>query len=531
MESQVLAARGIGGYRQYRIPAMAVTPSGRIIVLFDGRADFDDLPGPIDLLIRISDDNGLNWSEQKEFRKHEGISGFGDASIVIDPTYGAAGRILVFYQATKLAGFFESDFGSEIDNPQISHIALAKSDDDGMTWSHEIVTGQLKDQGTQGIFASSGMGGQIKIGAYAGRLLQTFVLRREKELLSAIAYSDDHGDTWHLGAEIAGGNETAIAGLDDGSVMVHSRARPFRLSGISLDGGSTLNSLVPDIALPDPSDNGSLTSLRSGALICTHNHDSDLRHRTVLKRSFDSGRTWPEVVLLEAESSAYSTACELADGTIGVLFERHAYTELVFSRINAQDFSDTQELLGKEVFSGDIEFIFVPRYIRPGRKEISSIPRLQIQPKVPVTDMSQWPLFERKEVGPVGGSTSGDSLFTSAEYDLMLGLITPGLHLDDEIRISGRFANHKTASLHNVKILDSFGNLIEERGELLAAERIVFLDVRQLVSAYDLAKKSVDIRLKWSANTSNTGLKDTTLISGEFTKIISTETGLPVTTN
>jgi sialidase-1 len=34
MEQQVLAVRGVGGYRQYRIPAMAVTPSGRIIALY-----------------------------------------------------------------------------------------------------------------------------------------------------------------------------------------------------------------------------------------------------------------------------------------------------------------------------------------------------------------------------------------------------------------------------------------------------------------------------------------------------------------
>ena len=105
MNQQVLAVRGVGGYRQYRIPAMAVTNSGRLIAIYDARADFDDLPGPVDLVIRTSDDNGAYWSKQEVFRKHEGISGFGDASIVIDPSCGKHGRIIVLYQWTRIADF------------------------------------------------------------------------------------------------------------------------------------------------------------------------------------------------------------------------------------------------------------------------------------------------------------------------------------------------------------------------------------------------------------------------------------------
>ena len=44
-----LALRGEGGYRQYRIPALSVTKSGRLIAIYDGRADFDDLPQAVSL--------------------------------------------------------------------------------------------------------------------------------------------------------------------------------------------------------------------------------------------------------------------------------------------------------------------------------------------------------------------------------------------------------------------------------------------------------------------------------------------------
>jgi sialidase-1 len=203
-----LALRGEGGYRQYRIPALSVTKSGRLIAIYDGRADFDDLPAPIDLLIRTSDDNGSSWSEQSIFRAHEGVSGYGDASIIVDPSYGDLGRIIVLYQFTQHAGFFESTLGTNLDDPNIAQIARSISDDDGKTWRHDFITDQLKDSQTPGIFATSGMGTQISSGEFSGRLLQTFVLRRENQLLSAIGFSDDHGDTWKLGAIIPNGNET-----------------------------------------------------------------------------------------------------------------------------------------------------------------------------------------------------------------------------------------------------------------------------------------------------------------------------------
>ena len=107
MELQVLAERGVDGYRQYRIPSMAVTLSGRVVAIYDGRPNFDDLPSPVDLVIRFSDDNGISWSDQKVFRDHYDISGYGDASIIIDPNWGDQGRILVFSQLTHEAGFFE----------------------------------------------------------------------------------------------------------------------------------------------------------------------------------------------------------------------------------------------------------------------------------------------------------------------------------------------------------------------------------------------------------------------------------------
>jgi len=486
MNQQVLAVRGVGGYRQYRIPAMAVTTSGRIIATYDARADFDDLPGPVDLVIRTSDDNGASWSEQKIFRQHEGISGFGDASIIVDPSFGANGRIIVLYQWTKIAGFFESKLGTDLEDPLISQIARSISDDDGITWRHDVITEQLKDDKTPGIFATSGMGGRISSGEFAGRLLQTFVLRREFELLSAIGFSDDHGENWCLGALIPGGNETAIAGLNDGSVLIHSRATPYRISGRSVDGGASLTVLEPDLALPDPSDNGSLTVLSSGDVICTHNHDPDLRRNTVMKRSTDAGRTWSSAICIEADSSAYSTACELADGSIGVLYERNAYQEIVFAKFSKSEFQPIDSVVNQTVHSTDIEFTVVPRYIRPGRnQEVEA--QLANAPTVPEVNMSIFNIKERKEVGPAGGTTSGDSLFTTEELDEILGPIKPGLHEGDEVRFSARISNQLSCPVVNLKITDRLDEEIYEIDTVAAGSKECVLDIRQKVTSNDVS--------------------------------------------
>jgi sialidase-1 len=497
MEQQVLAQRGHGGYRQYRIPAMAVTPSGRIITIYDARFDFDDLPAPVDLVIRTSDDNGSTWSEQKLFREHHGVAGYGDASIVVDPSFGDHGRIIVFYQYTQLAGFFESTVGTDVTDPLVAQIGISKSDDDGESWNHGYITDQLKSENTFGIFATSGMGGRIAHGEYQGRLLQTFVLR-ESELFSRIGFSDDHGETWQLGAKIPGGNETAITSLPDGSILFHSRGTPFRLAGRSLDGGLTLSELAPDQELPDPSDNGSLTTLSNGELICTHNHDSNLRMNTVIKKSRDGGKSWSNALVLEKGSSAYSTACELKDGTIAVLFERNAYVELVFCRFKVEELRDTKVVFESIKEGNQVKFTIVPRFILPARRKSEILSRREF-PLIPEVDMSGWRASERKEIGSAEGSASGDPLLTVEDFEELLGEISPGLHEGDEIRLSGRLENGTTDALLSVAIADQSGMLITKSEIVNPGEQLYFLDYRQVVTSEDLIRGHVLVELQWSS--------------------------------
>ncbi len=338
---QVLAARGIGGHRQYRIPALAVSTRGTVLAAYDGRPNLDDLPNTIDLLVRRSLDHGRTWEPQQDVRVGTGLQGFGDPSLLVDRV---TGRIFCFHAAGTHAGFFEAVEGLEPED-DVQHVDLSFSDDDGLTWSHRRVTASLKPQGVTGLFAAAGAGIQIETGPFAGRLVQQMVLLLRGEIRAASAYSDDHGDTWTLGEPTGpGANENKVVELSDGRMLLSSRAKGCRLQAVSTDGGRSYGPLHPVPDLPDPSDNGSVLRLGDATddgapLLATNNHDADLRRNTVLSVSRDEGASWRPALTICAGSSAYSTGAVLADGSLGVLYERDGYREIVFARVEPEALS------------------------------------------------------------------------------------------------------------------------------------------------------------------------------------------------
>ena len=204
--------------------------------------------------------NGRTWDSQQVVRTGGGLNGYGDPSLLVD---AGTGRILLFHAAGTRAGFFEASTGAAPDDDDVQHCDLSFSDDDGRTWRHRRITGQLKrspaaggaapDTGAPaitGIFASAGQGVQIHTGPFRGRLVQQFVVLAAGEIMAASAYSDDHGENWVLGELIGAGpdgigpNENKVAVLADGRLLLHSRATPRRLAAVSEDGGHSWGPLA-----------------------------------------------------------------------------------------------------------------------------------------------------------------------------------------------------------------------------------------------------------------------------------------------
>ncbi|MBT8160653.1 MULTISPECIES: exo-alpha-sialidase [Arthrobacter] len=511
----VLAVRGRGGYRQYRIPALTVTTAGTVLAAYDGRPNLDDLPNTIDLLLRRSTDSGHTWEEQRVVRTGTGLDGYGDPSLLVDTV---TGRIFMFHAAGTHAGFFEAVPGLEPED-DVQHCDLSFSDNDGVTWQHRRLTGQLKqgpETGITGIFAAAGQGIQIHAGPFTGRLVQQFVVLVDGEIKAASAFSDDHGESWRLGSLIGKGpdgvgpNENKVVCLQDGRLLLHSRATPRRLAAISADGGGTWSPLERVEDLPDPSDNGSLTrfdglpnvtSFTSSAtdawLLASNNHDTSLRRNTVLSLSADNGATWPAKLVLCEGSSAYSTATRLPDGNIGVLYERQAYREIVFASVPTEQLTEQLRLprgtaASAAVSSDALEFHMELRSITPGRpSEWRNAGEFHVLS--PDND-GEWDVQTWKEVGQGYSVEQVQVLGTREAQDLNYGPIIPGYKAGDILAFTGRARNVGTRPIAAVVLLGPHANADSFPPTDLApgAEALYFTPVYTLTEE-DLGRDALEL--------------------------------------
>lgn len=518
----VLAARGRGGYRQYRIPALAVTNKGTLLAAYDGRPNLDDLPSPIDLLLRRSTDSGRTWSGQEVVRRGTGLEGFGDPSLLVD---AETGRIFLFHAAGTLAGFFEATAGTDPHDEFVQHCDVSMSDDDGLTWQHRRITAALKTSSGReitGIFAAAGQGIQIHCGPYRGRLVQQFVVLSGGRIMAASAYSDDHGDTWRLGKLIEGTaeggapNENKVAALSDGRLLLHSRATPRRLAAVSDDGGHSWSTLTPVPDLPDPSDNGSLVrfdglpSVTGGAspstdswLLATNNHDTSLRRNTVLSLSTDNGATWPAKLVLCPGSSAYSTAARLPDGNIGVLYERQGYRQIVFvsvppgqltGQLPSATFHAAASDGGLPPSASGLTFDMELRSITPG---LPAAWQNAGEFHVMAPGGEGWGAESWKEIGQAYSQDQVQVLGTREAQDLNYGPIIPGYKPGDILAFTGRVRNEGPEAAATVRLSGPGADAFPV-ADLLAGEEALYFTPTYTVTEEDVEQNAFTITYRLS---------------------------------
>lgn len=323
----------------YRIPALACTGAA-LVLAYDVRTSPLDLPGRHGVVVRLSHDTGATWSNPRWLRAPHEEWGCGDASLI------------ALTDGTLLAWYVGSAGGSFWDDQRPGEgwtLWLARSTDAGETWEHTQHAAELWPEWAGCLFASSGNGIQLA----SGRLLQPMVLRRRgtQERSCAMAISDDLGRSWRLGAAVAGCDETKVAELADGTVVLHSRATPQRIVALSLDAGETFSAPQPD--LPDPGCNGGLTTLPDGRLACTLVHPDGVppvggaslpdptggrgatsgpvwedRRNLVLRVGLPG--QWGPPITIDEGLAAYSVAATLPDGRVAVAWEFGAYDGIRF---------------------------------------------------------------------------------------------------------------------------------------------------------------------------------------------------------
>lgn len=334
-----LFVSGRGGYHTYRIPALAVTPSGVLLAFCEGRLASSRDSGQIDLLLRRSADGGRTWTEAQVVATEPDIT-CGNPCPIVDRDTGA---IWLPFCKNNANGP-EHDI---IAGKAPRTVWLTHSTDDGATWAapREITPAVKRPDWTW--YATGPCHG---IQLRGGRLLapcnhvaaKNFNL--DDSYHSHVIFSDDHGATWQIGGTVPlDTNECCAVETADGGLYLNCRNRRGprgRVTAWSRDGGTSFSPPVHDDTLIEPVCQASAARLtlagaqeRNRVLFC--NPASLERTRLTLRLSYDECRTWPAARVLHAGPSAYSDLAVLPDGTICCLFEqgdRSPYERLVLAR-------------------------------------------------------------------------------------------------------------------------------------------------------------------------------------------------------
>lgn len=333
---------GSEGYSCFRIPAIIKTPKGTLLAFAEARKNDCGDAGNIDLVVKRSEDGGKTWSGLVTVWD-DGDNTCGNPVPIVDTRTGK----IVLVMSWNLG----SDNLTSIDNgtsKDTRRAYVTSSADDGKTWAKpKEITDSVKLK-TWGWFASGPCHGiQLSGGKYAGRLVVPcdYVERVTKKGSSYTIYSDDDGDTWHLGGIVqGGGNECAVAQLSSGSLTLNMRSSAgYRLVSTSSDGGDSWTPAVASYYLPGPGCQGSLLSALTGSqttLYFSNPANRDARSHMTLKQSTDDGGTWPALLEVYSGPSAYSDLVMVDDTHVGIVYEAGLsgpYEGIVFDNIAVSD--------------------------------------------------------------------------------------------------------------------------------------------------------------------------------------------------
>ena len=336
---------GEDGVCEYRIPALVVTNEGTLVAVCDARVDRrGDAPNNIDLVMKRSFDNGKTWSPLQVIRRYPGDEAACDPCALVDRDTGA---IWIFYDYAI----------PDADLPERRKLVLhvISSRDDGETWSEPVdLIAALQPPVGMRLLAGPGMGIQM----HSGRLVAPIYCRHitGEPSICHVVYSDDHGETWQIGAGVGTQvNEAQVVELSDGSLMINMRRADERLCrsvATSNDGGESWSEPRHDETLIDPHCQASfvrLTDSRDAGslsrLLFANCASAEARVNGTVRLSYDEGLTWPVAKTIYDGEFAYCCLTVLPDDTIGLLYEGDDYAKLTLARFTLDWLTDGKDSL------------------------------------------------------------------------------------------------------------------------------------------------------------------------------------------
>lgn len=361
-ESVKVFVSGTEGNKIYRIPAIISLPDEGLLAFCEGRVNDAGDFGDINIVSKRSNDGGKTWSALQTVVNYDVLQAGNPAPVVDlnDPLY-PKGRIFLFYNTGN------NHEGEVRKGKGLREVWYKTSTDNGATWSEPVnITLHVHRPRQPGVNSAynfpedwrsysnaPGHAMQFTSGQYKGRI---FVpanhsagepQEQSRDYAAHGFYTDDHGKTFHLGksVNIPGSNESTATELSGDKLLMSIRNQRgdirARIIAISSTGGATWDTAYFDNKLPDPVCQGSILPIgkKKGKNILAFSNAADLKRRDnlTLRISFDDGKTWKRNYGIDKsddenvqDHTAYSDMVRLKKQTIGILYERSKYSEIVF---------------------------------------------------------------------------------------------------------------------------------------------------------------------------------------------------------
>lgn len=331
---------GDDGAAAYRIPGLATSNKGTLLAVYDVRYNNSvDLQEYVDVGINRSTDGGQTWEAMRivmQFDEFEGLpkaqNGVGDPAILVDKNTGTIWVVAAWTHGMGNGrAWFNSQQGMDVEHT--AQLVLAKSDDDGKTWSKPInITSQVKDPSWYFLLQGPGNGITMDDGTL---VFATQYIGADRIPNAGIMYSKDHGKTWQMHNHArTNTTEAQVAEVEPGVLMLNMRDNRggSRAVYTTADLGKTWKEHESSrTALQEPVCMASLIKVKAkdnvlGKDLLLFSNPNTLKDRKdiTIKVSLDGGLTWHEsnqLLLDEDHSWGYSCLSMIDEETVGIIYE------------------------------------------------------------------------------------------------------------------------------------------------------------------------------------------------------------------